>query len=78
METHEEIMKLLNNICDQINKDHNKEDDVGLHDEFNLPEEVKQIQTILYQLWLRLLEWECLLEQQIRGPASLDQVNLQL
>ena len=78
METHEEIMKLLNNICDQINKDHNKEDDVGLHDEFNLPEEVKQIQTILYQLWLRLLEWECLLEQQIRGPASLDQVKLQL
>ena len=78
METHEEIMKLLNNICDQINKDHNKEDDVGLHDEFNLPEEVKQIQTILYQLWLRLLEWECLLEQQLRGPASLDQVKLQL
>ena len=73
METHEEIMKMLNNICDQINKDNNTEDE-----EFNLCEEVKQIQTILYQLWLRLLEWECLLEQQLRGPASLDQVKLQL
>ena len=78
METHEEIMKLLNNICDQISKDSNVEDDVGADEEFNLLEEVKQIQTILYQLWLRLLEWECLLEQQLRGPASLDQVNLQL
>ena len=71
-------MKLLNNICDQINKDNNKEDDVGVEEEFDLSEEVKQIQTILYQLWLRLLEWECLLEQQLRGPASLDQVKLQL
>ena len=78
METHEEIMKLLNNICDQISQDSNKEDDVGADEELNLLEEVKQIQTILYQLWLRLLEWECLLEQQLRGPASLDQVNLQL
>ena len=78
METHEEIMKLLNNICDQIHCDYNKEDDVGVEEEFNLSEEVKQIQTILYQLWLRLLEWECLLEQQLRGPASLDQVKLQL
>merc|ERR1712110_760121 len=66
METHEEIMKMLNNTCDQINKDNNTEDE-----EFNLSEEVKQIQTILYQLWLRLLEWECLLEQQLRGPPSL-------
>ena len=72
METHEEIMKMLNNICDQINKDNNTEDDVGLC------EEVKQIQTILYQLWLRLLEWECLLEQQLRGPESLEQVRLKL
>ena len=77
METHEEIMKLLNNICDQINKDHNEEDDVGLEEELNLLEDVKQIQTILYQLWLRLLEWECLLEQQLRGPGSRDQVKLQ-
>ena len=74
METHEEIMKLLNNICDQ----YNTEDDVGVGEEFDLSQEVKQIQTILYQLWLRLLEWECLLEQQLRGPASLDQVKLQL
>ena len=78
METHEEIMKLLNNICDQISKDSNKEDDVGADEELNLLEEVKQIQTILYQLWLRLLEWECLLEQQLRDPASPDQVKLQL
>ena len=78
METHEEIMKLLNNICDQMNKDNNTEDDVGVGEEFDLSQEVKQIQTILYQLWLRLLEWECLLEQQLRGPASLDQVKLQL
>ena len=28
METHEEIIKLLNNICEQINKDHSEEDDV--------------------------------------------------
>ena len=73
METHEEIMKMLNNICDQINKDNKKED---ADDEFNLIEDVKQIQTILYQLWLRLLEWECLLEQQLRGPGSLEQVKL--
>ena len=78
METHEEIMKLLNNICDQMNKDNNTEDDVGVGEEFDLSQEVKQIQTILYQLWLRLLEWECLLEQQLRGPASQDQVKLQL
>ena len=76
METHEEIMKLLNNICDQ----YNTEDDVGVGEEFDLSQEVKQIQTILYQLWLRLLEWECLLEQQLRGPGSPDsgdQVKLQ-
>ena len=78
METHEEIMKMLTNICDQINKDKNKEDAVGVDDEFNLIEDVKQIQTILYQLWLRLLEWECLLEQQLRGPESLEQVRLKL
>ena len=80
METHEEIMKMLNNICEQItriNKDHSGEDDVGDDEEFNLTEEVKQIQTILYQLWLRLLEWECLLEQQLRGPARLDQVSFE-
>merc|ERR1712226_118336 len=70
-------MKLLNNICDQMNKDNNTEDDVGVGEEFDLSQEVKQIQTILYQLWLRLLEWECLLEQQLRGPASLDQVEVQ-
>ena len=68
METHEEIMKLLNNICEQMNKDNNTEDDVGV----DLSQEVKQLQTILYQLWLRLLEWECLLEQQLRGPDSGD------
>ena len=79
METHEEIMKMLNNICEQIsniNKDHSEEEDVGDDDtQLNLTEEVKQTQTILYQLWLRLLEWECLLEQQLRGPARLDQVS---
>lgn len=29
------------------------------------------MQTILYQLWLRLLEWECLLEQQQQTPGPL-------
>ena len=71
METHEEIIKMLNNICELVNKDNNKED---VDDEFNLSEEVKPVQTVLYQLWLRLLEWECLLEQHA-GPRTRQEVR---
>ena len=60
METHEEIIKMLNNICELVNKDNKKDEEAD--DESDLLDEVKQVQTILYQLWLRLLEWECLLE----------------
>ena len=71
METHEEIIKMLNNICELVNKDNNKED---VDDEFNLSDEVKPVQTVLYQLWLRLLEWECLLEQHA-GPRTRQEVR---
>ena len=66
MDTHEEIIKLLNNICVSL---HNAdEDDEDNEDTPPLPtDDIKQIQTILYKLWLRLLEWECLLEQQQLG-----------
>ena len=66
MDTHEEIIKLLNNICDQINNVTFEEDDED-EDDRRLTDDIKQIQTILYKLWLRLLEWECLLEQQQLG-----------
>ena len=69
METHEEIIKLLTNICELVNKDNKKDEDVD--DESDLLDEVKQVQTILYQLWLRLLEWDCLLEQQQQAPGPL-------
>ena len=69
METHEEIIKLLTNICELVNKDNKKDEDAD--DESDLLDEVKQVQTILYQLWLRLLEWECLLEQQQQTPGPL-------
>jgi len=66
MDTHEEIIKLLNNICDHINNVTIEEDDKD-DDDTKLTDDIKQIQTILYKLWLRLLEWECLLEQQQLG-----------
>ena len=69
METHEEIIKLLTNICELVNKDNKKDEEAD--DESDLLDEVKQVQTILYQLWLRLLEWECLLEQQQQTPGPL-------
>lgn len=64
MDTHEEIIKLLSNITDHLNKVDN-EDDSG--DATSLIDDIKKIQTNLYKLWLRLLEWECLLEQQQLG-----------
>ena len=64
MDTHEEIIKLLSNISDHLNKVDN-EDDSG--DATSLMDDIKKIQTNLYKLWLRLLEWECLLEQQQLG-----------
>ena len=64
MDTHEEIIKLLSNITDHLNKVDN-EDDSG--DATSLMDDIKKIQTNLYKLWLRLLEWECLLEQQQLG-----------
>ena len=67
MDTHEEIIKLLNNICVSL---HNADEDDDEDDEDTPPlptDDIKQIQTILYKLWLRLLEWECLLEQQQLG-----------
>ena len=76
METHEEIIKMLTNICELVNKDNNE--DGAVDDESNLIEEVKQVQTVLYQLWLRLLEWDCLLEQQQRDPGPLQKVSLSL
>ena len=76
METHEEIIKMLTNICELVNKDNNE--DGAVDDESNLIEEVKQVQTVLYQLWLRLLEWDCLLEQQQRAPGPLQKVSLSL
>ena len=67
MDTHEEIIKLLNNICDHINNVTVEEEDDKDEDDSKLTDDIKQIQTILYKLWLRLLEWECLLEQQQLG-----------
>ena len=71
MDTHEEIIKLLNNICVSLhNAAEDDEDDDDEDDEDTPPlptDDIKQIQTILYKLWLRLLEWECLLEQQQLG-----------
>jgi len=65
MDTHEEIIKMLTNICSHIDKATVEEEDTK--DDINLTDYIKQIQNILYKLWLRLLEWECLLEQQQLG-----------
>ena len=65
MDLHEEIIKLLNNICIQLNNTQIEDDEN--RDDTNLMDDIKQIQNILYKLWLRLLEWECLLEQQQLG-----------
>ena len=60
VETHEEILKLLLTVCAELSEDQDQEE------EDRIPvETVKQLQTSLYKLWLRTLEWECLLEQQL-------------
>ena len=74
MDMHEEIIKLLNNICIQLNNTQIEDDE--MRDDTNLIDDIKQIQNILYKLWLRLLEWECLLEQQQLGHIVVSLFNL--
>ena len=74
MDMHEEIIKLLNNICIQLNNTQIEDDE--MRDDTNLIDDIKQIQNILYKLWLRLLEWECLLEQQQLGHLVVSLFNL--
>ena len=63
MDTHEEIIKLLSKISGHINK---SDIEYDIKND-SMMEEIKKIQTNLYKVWLRLLEWECLLEQQQLG-----------
>merc|ERR1719150_3380085 len=63
MDTHEEIIKLLSKISGHTNK---SDIEYDIKND-SMMEEIKKIQTNLYKVWLRLLEWECLLEQQQLG-----------
>ena len=67
MDHHEETLKLLTNITDfLISEDCDENADDRCNDA-NLTQDIKHLQTLLYKLWLRLLEWECLLEGQQLG-----------
>ena len=67
MEHHEETLKLLTNITDFLIKEDWDENADDRCNDANLTQDIKHLQTLLYKLWLRLLEWECLLEGQQLG-----------
>ena len=67
MDRYEEKIKLLSDISGHLNK-RDYEDD--FNDDTSMMDDIKKIQTNLYKLWLRLLEWECLLEQQQIGQLQ--------
>ena len=66
MDRYEEKIKLLSDISGHLKRDY--EDD--FNDDTSMMDDIKKIQTDLYKLWLRLLEWECLLEQQQIGQLQ--------
>ena len=67
MDHHEETLKLLTNITDFLIKEDWDENTDDRCNDANLIQDIKHLQTLLYKLWLRLLEWECLLEGQQLG-----------
>ena len=65
IEAHDEILKLLLSICKALTDDDTIDGDNHVMMTF------KQLETAWHQVWLRALEWECLLEQS-------EKVNLQI
>ena len=59
IEAHGEILKQLLSICKALTADDTIDDDN------HAVRTVKHLETAWHQVWLRALEWECLLEQSV-------------
>ena len=68
IEAHGEILKLIkSNLAILV-------DNNTIDDDNNMVKTVKQVEGTLHQVWLRTLEWECLLEYSLAWRGT--QVNI--
>merc|ERR1719244_1892780 len=64
IESHGRIVKLVLGLCEDLT--HNP----GLYDLAHALKVAKALEKRWYHIWLRSLEWQCLLEQWIQDPRK--------
>merc|ERR1719244_955876 len=70
IESHGRIVKLVLGLCEDLS--HNP----GQYDVQHAVKVAKNLERRWHQIWLRSLEWQCLLEQWLTSPGFQDDSNV--
>ena len=71
IESHGRIVKLVLSLCEDLTLN------PGLYDLQHAVKVAKGLERRWHHIWLRSLEWQCLLEQWIQDPLHVtDEINL--